>query len=170
MKTYNRLLLAGLFLGVVASVSVAASSTVLDVGARYHQKHSEFAELPYDDGDLTYALGYEIHEENMMLQLVCGFTPENDYMDYGITPEANLLLKDRLLHGGVGILSTYQSVEEGDSEWMDMYYQFILGLNLPLGNRLNLQANAYYVFDAWSNLGDFDAGDIEFGGFLGMKF
>jgi len=173
MKTLKLVLFVGLLMGLFAGGAMAATAQVIDLGARYHQKHSEFVDLPYADGDLTYELGYEIHEDNSLLQLICGFTPEfadhKDY-DYGITPEANLLLKDGLLQGGLGILSTYTRDGSGKGDWMDMYWQWVLGLNVPLGKSFCLQANAYYVFKDWGSLGKFKWSDIEYGGSLGYKF
>ncbi len=170
MKTLKVALVVGLMVGTFTGVAMAASAQVVDLGARYHVKHSEFISLPYADGDWTYGVAYEIHEENALLQLACGYTPEfddNKDLEYGITPEANLLLKDGVYQGGLGVLSTYTA---GDSQWMDMYWQWVLGLNIPLGKRLSIQANAYYVFEDWGSLGKFHFSDIEFGGYLGYKF
>ncbi len=170
MKTLKVVMIVGLLVGSFAGMVMASTAQVVDLGARYHQKHSEFISLPYTDGDWTYGVAYEIHEANALLQLACGYTPEfADYkdLDYGITPEANLLLKDGIFQGGLGVLSTYT---QGDGEWMDMYWQWVLGLNIPLGKSFSIQANAYYVFEDWNSLSEFDFGDIEFGGYLGYKF
>lgn len=173
MKTYKVLFAAGVLLSLLSGAAMAATATFIDLGARYHTKHSEFISLPYADGDMTYGVAYEIHEDNAMLQMACGFTPEfEDYKDweYGVTPELNLLAKDGLYQGGVGILSTYTRDGDGKGDWMDLYWQLILGLNIPLGKNLSLQANAYYVFENWSSLGEFTFDDIEFGGYIGYKF
>ncbi len=173
MKTMKLLLMVTALLSLLSGGAMAAGANGLDVGARYHTTHSEFAALPYADGDLTYDVGYEIHDANGLLQLLCGFTPDfkdHSDIDYGITPEANLLLTDGLFQGGLGILSTYTKNAAGDDKWMDMYWQWVLGLNIPLGNRLSIQANAYYVFESWGKLNKFDFGDVEFGGFLTYKF
>jgi len=173
MKTLKVVLIVGMMAGTLSGIAMAASTQVIDLGVRYHQKHSEFISLPYADEDLTYGVGYEIHEENALLQLVCGFTPDfadHQELDYGITPEANLLLKDGLLQGGLGILSTYTRDAADKGDWMDMYWQWVLGVNIPLGKSFSFQANAYYVFEDWGSLSKFDFGDVEFGGYLGYKF
>ena len=173
MKTTKLLFSIGALLTVLSGGVMAAGANGLDVGVRYHTQHSVFSELPYADGDLTYELGYEIHDESGLLQLLCGFTPEfsdRSDIDYGITPEANLLLTDGLFQGGLGILSTYTKNSGGKDEWMDLYWQWVLGLNVPLGSRLSIQANAYYVFESWSRLNKFAFDDVEFGGFLTYKF
>jgi hypothetical protein len=170
MKTLKVVLMVGLMAVTLAGMVNAGSVKVIDAGARYHMQHSDFETLPYADGDMTYCAGLEFHEANALIQLICGYTPEfSDYevLDYGITPEANLLMKDGVFQGGLGILSTYTN---GDGEWMDLYWQWVLGLNFPLGKRFSLQANAYYVYEDWGSLGGFDFGDIEYGGYLGYKF
>jgi len=75
-----------------------------------------------------------------------------------------------MFQGGLGILSTYTSGGPGGDDWMDLYWQWVLGLNVPLGNRFSLQANAYYVFESWSKLNKFTFEDVEFGGYLSYKF
>ncbi len=170
MKTLKVALMVGLMAVTLGGVVNAGSVKVIDVGARYHVKHSEFESLPYTDKDMTYGAGIEFHEANALLQIVCGYTPEfADFkeLDYGITPEANLLMKDGIFQGGLGVLSTYTN---GDGEWMDMYWQWVLGLNFPLGKSFSLQTNAYYVYEDWGSVSGFDFGDIEFGGYLGYKF
>ena len=173
MNTLKVVSIVGLLVGVFAGGAMASTAQVSDLGARFHQTHSQFVSLPYADGDWTYEAGYEIHEENALLQFVCGYTPEfADHKDieYGITPEANLLLKDGLFQGGLGVLSTYTRDGAGKGDWMDLYWQWVLGLNVPLGKNFSIQANAYYVFENWGSLGKFKVGDIEYGGFLGYKF
>ncbi len=52
-----------------------------------------------------------------------------------MTPLLNLIVKDNYFRGGMGVRATY--VETGDgSEWIDPYWQFLLGLNLPLADVL----------------------------------
>jgi hypothetical protein len=175
MKTNKILHGSGLILGLViaaSSVALADVSQSFNVGGKYHQKHSAFIELPYDEGDISYSLAYEYRDADALWQLACDLTPEfksRDDLDYGVSPQLNLLLVDRVFQGGVGILSTYTSGEDS-GEWMDMYWQFILGLSLPLPGPLTLQVNSYYVFKSWGDVGDFDVGDVEYGAYLGYKF
>lgn len=173
MKTLKFLFSVGVILTMLSGAAMAAGNQTVDAGARYHIQHSEFTDLPFGDGDLSYGIGYEISDENGMLQAICGFTPEfgdREDLDYGITPELNLLALDRYVQGGLGILTTYTRNGNGDDDWMDMYWQWILGFNIPLASQLSLQANAYYVFESWSKLHKFDVSDVEFGGYLGYKF
>jgi hypothetical protein len=175
MKSNKFLHGSGLILGLVvaaSSVALADVSQSFNVGGKTHQKHSTFTDLPYDDGDISYSVAYEYRDVDALWQLACDMTPEfknHDDIEYGVSPQLNLLLVDRIFQGGVGILSTYTHNEEG-GEWMDMYWQFILGLSLPLPGPFTVQVNSYYVFENWGDVGDFDFGDVEYGAYLGYKF
>jgi hypothetical protein len=152
----------------------------LSAGARYHMRHSEYVELPFDDGDISYLLGYEYHEANAFWQLLVGYAPDISEGDDGrgtgvnavITPQINLLFKDRNWLGGVGALASYIEMEDEngtESDWTDVYWQLMLGFELPLPV-LDIEVMAYYPFEKWKTLSDFDAGDIEFGVLLKFKF
>lgn len=174
MKT-NKLWLA---VGTVCALALGTgvecrADNVFSVGGRYHQDHSAFVGLPYGKGDLSYGALYEVREADSVLQLGCSMTPEfkdSEDIDYAVTPELNLLLIDRIFQGGVGILSSYLSRNEGDSEWMDLYWQFLLGLRLDLSKKLTLQVSGSYVFEAWGDLGDFDVKDVEGVAYIGYAF
>lgn len=176
MKTNKRMVISGLVAVltlVVANDSRAEAANVLSVGGRYHQAHSAFTDLPYGDGDLSYGALYEIREGDSTVQLGCSMTPEfedREDIDYAVTPELNLMFLDRVFQGGVGILSSYLSKNEGDSEWMDLYWQFLLGLRLDLSSRITLQVSASYVFESWGDLGDFDVEDVEGVAYIGYNF
>jgi hypothetical protein len=177
MKTNRYLHSSGLIAVLalaVANVALAEVTQSFGVGARSHQERTSFSELPFKDGDLSYSAAYEYHDGDAFWQLACDVTPGLDgsgtnAADYAITPQLNLLLKDKMLQGGVGILSTYTHGEE-DGDWTDLYWQFILGVSLPLPGSLSVEINAYYVFESWDNIGEFDFGDIEYGAFLNYKF
>lgn len=167
MNTKRSSMVAGLVCGLVlaAVMQAGAQSSMLGVGGRYHQQHSAFIALPYAEGDLSYGLLYEALEKGTsVLQIGCSMTPEfkeNDTLDYAVTPELNLLMQDRIFQGGVGIMSSYLSRTVGESDWMDLYWQLLLGVRLDLSKSMSLQVNGSYVFESWGDLGDFDVGDIE---------
>jgi hypothetical protein len=143
----------------------------IGIGARDHVNHSVYEELPFDDGDITYTLGYEYHDMAGYWQILVGYTPdlEDKTVDYVITPQLNLIIQDRIFLAGTGVMGSYiESVEDG-GDWTDVYWQFMLGLEIPLGP-VKLEAMAYYPFDDWSDLNDFDFGDIEYGGSLKYYF
>lgn len=175
MKTNMILPVFGLVAALVAAASgpaMAGTSQSIGVGGTVHQKHSVFTELPFDDGDLSYSVAYEYHDADAFWQLACDWTPEvgdGDAIDYAVTPQLNLFLTDRIFQGGVGILSTYTR-QEDDSEWMDMYWQLLLGVTIPLPGAFSLEVNAHYVFESWGDLGDFDVKDVEGGAYFNYVF
>ena len=128
----------------------------------------------YSKGDLSYGVVYEIHEQDTsVLQLGCSMTPEfedSPDLDYAVTPELNLMMKDRVFQGGVGIMSSYLSKNIGDSEWMDLYWQILLGMRLDLSKKVSLQLNGSYVFESWGDLGEFDFRDVEGVAYIGFAF
>ncbi len=174
MKTNTLILLSGLVLLLALAIgNESRAGNVLSLGGRYHQAHSAFTDLPYGDGDLSYGALYEVREGDSTVQLGCSMTPEfedRDDIDYAVTPELNLMFIDRIFQGGVGILSSYLSKTEEDSEWMDLYWQLLLGLRMDLSKSVSLQVSASYVFESWDDLGDFDFEDVEGVAYIGYAF
>ncbi len=148
---------------VPALFAAPAMRPALTGGVRRHVDHSVFEELPFDDGDVSYILGCEFHDQNGYWQLLLGYTSEvgSNVVDYVVTPQINLILQDRGWQAGVGALSSYIATE-ASTDWTDIYWQFILGytVRLPV---LAFDILAYYPFESWSVLRDFDGSDIEFG-------
>ena len=146
--------------------------SAVGAGVRQHVLHSAFEELPFEDGDLTYTLGYEYHDRAGYWQILVGYTPEvgeGDIVDYVITPQLNLIIQDRVFLAGTGILGSYvESIEDG-GDWTSVYWQLMLGLEIPLGP-VTLEAMAYYPYESWSDLDDFEFDDIEYGGSLKFYF
>lgn len=172
MKTHHWLVCGAVIaMGLQLGDARAESQHRLGLGARYHVAHSFVPEFPYDDGDLTYQAVYEYHEDVALWQLVVGYTPDagrSNGVDYVIAPQINLLLKDGIWRGGLGIGWDYIRTELPDAgDWSDLYYQFILGCSLPLGS-LNLDVSAFYPFAKWDDLSEFEFADIEFG--LGLTY
>ena len=179
MKTKSILAVISFSLALtITQVATAAKpfganpKSAVGAGARYHVEHSVYDDLPFEDGDLTYTLSYEYHDAAGYWQLMVGYTPEvgdGDVVDYVITPQLNLIIQDRIFLAGTGIMSDYiQSVEEG-GDWGDIYWQLMLGFEIPIGP-VKLEAMAYYPFDKWGNIPDFDFNDVEFGGSIKFYF
>ena len=154
------------------------ATSAIGVGARLHTLHSIYADLPYQDDDLSYTIAYEYHDAAGYWQLMVAFTPEvgesedededSVAVQSVITPQLNLLIEDQIWLAGVGILGDYIETEE-DSEWSDMYWQVMLGICLPLG-AVELEILAYYPFENWDTIGDFDSGDIDYGATVKFLF
>ena len=159
-----------------AALAAAASSafSAVSAGARYHVASSVLQGLPYGDGDLSYGLAYEYHENAGFWLLGVDYTPSVSYYDtdYTLTPQIDLILQDRYVVGGLGALATWSSLPSSStrSEWSDVYYQFILGFDFQIGGSFDIRALAYYPFADWGKLGDFSTDDVEYGGYLVFRF
>jgi len=156
----------------------ALAEHAISAGARYHMRHSQYLELPFDKGDISYLLGYEYHEANAFWQLLVGFAPDITEGDDGrgagiasvITPQINLFFEDRNWLGGVGALASYIKTDNsGENDWTDIYWQLMLGFQIPLP-AFDIEVMAYYPFERWKTLSDFKARDIEFGLLLKYRF
>ncbi len=150
----------------------SSNNTSASAGIRRHTTHSEFPELPFERRDMSYSLAWEIHDQNGFWQLGAFYTPDagnatND-ISYVVTPFINLLLKDRGWVAGVGALSSYVVMEE-EKEWTSIYWQFLLGFSIPVG-QLELDIMGFYPFKSWGRVRDFRTGDLEFGGSLRYRF
>ncbi len=157
----------------------------LSAGARYHTRHMQYVELPYNKGDMSYMLGYEYHEAGGFWQLLIGFTPSvsdgTDGRGIGvesvITPQLNLLFEDRNWVAGVGVLSSYinrdnKAViedEELRDEWTDIYWQLMIGYRMVLP-ALQIELMLYYPFEKWNTLRNFKGEDLEYGLMLKRMF
>lgn len=142
------------------------------VGVRKHVDHSAFYDRPFGDGDISYGVAYEYHEEKVFWQLALDYTPDvegTNGVDYVLTPQLTLIAKDRLWRGGVGVLTSYVSADD-DDDWTGLNWQFLLGIHLGQPGSLGLDLSTYYMFEKWSAIGDFEWDDIEFGGRLSFPF
>jgi hypothetical protein len=172
MKTSIIITLAAVLLSAAHSTAQTQGRTDSGIagGFRYHQDHTVFEELPFGEGDISYVLAYEATDQNMVLQLGCGYCPDvtgsSNAVEYALTPQANLILKDGMWRGGLGVMRTYIKDDDDTTDaWTHTYFQFLLGVEFPLFN-IPLSVYAYYPFDDWSNLSEFDVEDVDFGATL----
>lgn len=172
--TLSRLLLPAL-LAAALPLTGRAQRNALVAGGRYRTDHSEFDKMPYGNGDISYLLGWAHREGIAVWQLAVDFGPdvsgtmnkgeedERRSFDYVITPQLNMLINDEryYMRGGLGICTSY--IKSPDhNEWLDPYWQFLLGLHLPVTGRIALDATAVYTFDRWRYLDKFSFGDLEY--------
>jgi hypothetical protein len=151
----------------------AGKKQAFDAGARYHRDHSVYEELPFADGDFSYSLGYEYHDQDYYVQLSAGYCPDvgsTSQVDYVITPQANLIFVDKQWEGGVGILNSYTADDDKtNAEWTGLYWQLILGYTFPVF-KIPLSVDVYYPFKSWSDIDEFDVKDLEYGATLKFYF
>ncbi|MFZ4396548.1 MAG: hypothetical protein ACOYOU_13075 [Kiritimatiellia bacterium] len=163
----------------VAAVNAAnkndESWNVINAGVRMHAANDTFDgdKKVYGEENLSYKLGYEFHESSAFWQLVANWTPEatgSADIDWAMAPEMNLVFKEGWMRAGTGMLIDYVSRTDGNSEWTGLYWQFLAGLGIPLGDTITLDGYAYYPFSDWNRLNEFDFTAIEYGVNLGFKF
>ncbi len=169
------LLMAGFMVFILPVCSSARTHSNIGISARRHGEHREFKDLPFGNRDHSIGINYEFHEATAFWQFGLAYTPsltiregETEAPDYALTPEINLIAKDRMYHGGLGVASTYTEIDGG--EWTTVYWQFILGLRFELSQRLSLSGYGYYPFERWGDLDSFRFKDVEFGLRLGARF
>jgi hypothetical protein len=173
MKTIHPIALAVVVLGVllVSCPAARAQAGAFGLGGRYHADHSIFEELPYD-GDMSYGLCYQWHEGGAYWQVALNYAPEvtgTNEADYVITPQLNLVFSDNAWRAGVGALTSYVEYENGDDDWFDVYWQFLLGLQIPFFG-MKVDAQAYYVFEEWNEIEEFEFEDLDYGVWLTFNF
>lgn len=74
------------------------------------------------------------------------------------------LIVGRGLYAGIGVGITRSSSFEDD--WSDPFYGARVGYELPILPRLDLDLNANYRFDSWSELEGYDSEVLTFGAVL----
>jgi hypothetical protein len=163
-------LLAGVLLPAFAALAAQEASSELGVGARLQEEHVGFPELPFYNGDFSFGVDYEYHEEIAYWQLAGMYTPTlggTNNADYAITPQLNLIFKDRCWRGGVGALITYVG---GDNDgWTDVYWQALLGIGFPIG-KASVEFQVCHVFPSWEEIVDFSFGELEYALWVNFRF
>ncbi|NLB54677.1 MAG: hypothetical protein GX811_02735, partial [Lentisphaerae bacterium] len=139
--------------------------------------HTRFKDLPFDDGDISYFLFFEAGIEYAEWQLGLDYAPNvNGFfghtvdeeasdkieVNYVLTPQLNLIFKDRMFRGGVGVLTSYIRQKDGEDEWLSLYWQLQLGIELPIFKRISAGVTAYYLLDKWGDISDFKFDELEY--------
>jgi len=168
---------------ILAASGSSDDNNAIVIGGRYHAASHVLSQYPFDK-DYSYLLGYEYHDASAYWQLGVGFAPQASStnaanVDYVVTPQLNLIFKDGVFKGGVGVLVSYLSKKDDtknalsnsteDKEWTDFYWQVMLGVGLPVG-KITLDAFAYYPFKDFDSFDNFKTKDIEYGAWVGYKF
>ena len=162
-----------LVLGLMLQYAGAAGGTSsVAAGARFLGKTPAVDDLSFKEGDMAYGLAYQYAESTGCWRLGVNYAPKasgtND-VDYVITPEIALLFSDQIWRGGLGVLRSYVEHKDAPSEWTSFYWEFILGVSVPLfGAQVDVLAN--YPFDDWSELNKFSFSDVELGVWVGLAF
>jgi len=169
-KLLRWLVIGGL---AAALAEPACGQSAVTLGLRRHAEHASFHELPFGNGDLSYAAGYELHTSAALWQLALDYAPDvtrsNDVHAL-FTPQLNLMFKDRIWRAGVGVLDSYiERRGPASDEWTSPYWQFLFGVSVPI-HKFALGATVYYPFAHWGALGEFDFRDLDYGVSLSYMF
>lgn len=179
--------------------SVQAGSHFIDLGTRWHSESSAREDLPFGDGDMSYVIGYEYHENDAYWQLGLGIAPEvsaldveipgttnaatgrpltyeDDTVDMVLTPQINLIFEKDIFFGGIGGYWSYVMREgklpdgtPAESDWSDFYGQVVVGLSFPVGS-LKLDFATYYPFADFDPFSNFEFSELEYGALLKYQF
>ncbi len=148
----------------------------LSFGGRYHAEQKELPEIPFGEGDIAYGVAYEYHEQAAAWQLAATYCPDvtggDKTVDYIITPEVNLIVKDGIWRGGIGMLYSYldrKNDATDDDEWVGPYWQLLFGANIPFFG-IDLKARAYYDFEKFGDLDEFELDKLDYGAWLSFSF
>lgn len=141
----------------------------LAIGAQGHTRIDAFTDRALDKGDISYTMLYEYHEGIGLWQLGAGYAPSVDDADYVITPQINLIIKDRFYRLGSGAVMSYVK-RDGDRDWTDVYWQVLAGVSIPLGSRFSVDVYGHYVFEKWNEITDSDRGGLEYSALLAVTF
>jgi len=170
MKTFTSLAVVLAALLLVAFCPVSHAGHRLGIGSRYHTDHSAFDELPFDD-DISFGLTYQYSEDIAYWELGATIVPDPrvETLDYIVTPFANLMFSDGMWRGGLGVLSSYTEDKIAGDDWTDIYWQMVFGISIPIKS-VTLDVQAYYVYEGWEDLVDFEFKDLEGGAWLTYRF
>lgn len=147
------------------------STSKIAGGVRLYDEFPGLKNFPIEKDDLGYELLYEYHEGIGYWQLGAAYipAPDDDRFDYLVSPQINLILKDRIYRIGTGAMKTYVKTNS-DKYWTDLCWQMILGLGLPLGDHLSIDVYAHYVFKSWKDFTDTDQAAIDYSALVSVNF
>jgi hypothetical protein len=167
MKTLFSLLL------ICLSAPLFAQTSFTVVYKQHESQAQTMADRPYGQDDNSFGLFADLFEGAGGWRLGASYLTDATGVPgvkSVITPEIGLLALDGVVEGGVSALMDYVELENGDTDWGDVYFQLALGLQFPLSQSMSIGIHAYYPFEDLKGLSDFDTGDVEYGGALRIRF
>jgi hypothetical protein len=145
-------------------VAPAFGQMGFSVLVKQHDARENFEERPYGKDDLSYGIFLEAFEGiggwkigAMYADDVSGI----EGVDSVITPELSLMVVDRIWETGLSVLIDYVDAD-GEADWGDFYFQTQLGVNIPLGDRIQLGAHAFYPMESIGDIVDIGFNDLDY--------
>lgn len=173
MKTKLQIILARCLVLVLVGwlalpVFAAGGRETLNVDFRQHADHALFPTIPYADGDTSFGISYDWHDSGGFWRLGVDYTSSasgTNGIDSVLTPNLSLIFEDDFWRGGVGILYSFVEMEDGDDQTLDLYWQLMLGISIPVGT-WSLEIYTYHVFEDWDVVDEIETDELEFGAVL----
>lgn len=98
------------------------------------------------------------------------YYPGSGDIDYTLRPSATAVLGN-IINAGVGVNWSYVNFKHGGKDgWSDLAYHFKLGVQIPVGPVLWLNADAFYFVDELKDIEDFNKDYITFGARAHYRF
>ncbi len=146
------------------------STSRISMGVRLMDEFPGLKDFPVEKDDLAYEMMYEYHEGIGLWQIGAAYIPDgDDRFDQLITPQVNLIFKDRIYRLGSGVLKTWVKTEDDDA-WTDLYWQVIAGLGFTFGDVIGLDISVHYVFENWKDITDTDMAAVDYSARLSLSF
>lgn len=163
-----------LLVGFALASPALAIQQGLSAQFRQYDIHEKFTDRPFADGDFGYGVAYELRDVYGYWQLGALYTAnvgKSNTYDYAVTPFLNLVVKDRIFIAGLGIAKDYlPETDTTDDDWTDLYWNVMLGLEVPLGKSLAVTGKAVYDFENLDDIAQFRFDDVEFAAALTLIF
>ena len=106
---------------------------------------------------------------NMSFEFSIDYYPGKNDIEQVIRPFAALIWGD-LINFGFGVTRAYWKAEGGSGQWSDISYLLQGGVQFPVGNSLNLNLDAFYFLQKFSEVKDIDAKNLTFAARLFYRF
>ncbi len=156
----------------LGGAAFAQSIALTAIGKQHSDRADTIEDRPYGKDDISYGAFLDLFDGLGGWRLGASFSDDLSGAgepDSVITPEISLMAQDGFWETGFSLLRDYVETAE-TSDWNSIYYQFFLGINIPLGKSLVIGAAAYYPFDSFSEITDFSTGDLDLGVSLRFRF
>lgn len=132
---------------------------------QHDMREDSFPERPYGKDDTSYGVYMDIYDGIGGWRFGASYASDlsgTGEADSVITPEITLLGAEGSWMTGISIMMDYIDDENG-TDWSDLYYQFQLGLNIPLGDRFKAGIHAFFPFSGLGDFVDISFGELDYG-------
>ncbi len=141
-------------------------------GRQYVLREDSFTDRPYGEDDISYGAYLDMFDGiggwRIGASYATGLSGPGE-ADSVITPEITLLGAEGVWESGFSVMMDYIDDETG-TDWSDIYYQFQLGLSIPVGGTFQLGIHGYFPVSDMGDFLDISFSEIDYGVSLRAKF